>query len=54
MEKSSKVSLYDPSGKLVKSAETVKGENKMDITGLPDGIYLMSTESQSYKIIKKQ
>lgn len=54
MEKNSKVSLYDPSGKLVKSAETVKGENKMDITGLPDGIYLMSTESQSYKIIKKQ
>ncbi|WP_312301163.1 T9SS type A sorting domain-containing protein [Chryseobacterium sp.] len=53
MDKNSKVRLYDQSGKLVKSAEAVKGENKMDITSLPDGIYLMSTESQSYKIIKK-
>lgn len=53
MEKKSKVTLYDPSGKLVKSTEALKGENKMDITDLPDGIYLMKTESQSYKVIKK-
>lgn len=53
MEKKSKITLYDPSGKLVKSTEAVKGENKMDITDLPDGIYLMKTESQSYKVIKK-
>lgn len=53
MEKNSKVTLYDPSGKLVKATEASKGENKVDITDLPDGIYLMKTESQSYKIIKK-
>lgn len=53
MEKNSKITLYDQSGKLVKSAEVLKGENKIDITDLPDGIYLMKSESESYKIIKK-
>lgn len=53
LEKNSKITLYDQSGKLVKSTEVAKGENKIDITGLPDGIYLMITESESYKIIKK-
>ncbi|AZB27756.1 T9SS C-terminal target domain-containing protein [Chryseobacterium bernardetii] len=45
--------LYDQSGKLVKSKEVVRGENKIDISELPDGAYLMKTESESYKIIKK-
>lgn len=53
LEKNSKISLYDQSGKLVKSTEVVKGENKIDISELPDGIYLMKTELESYKIIKK-
>lgn len=53
LEKSSKVTFYDPSGKPVKSAEAVKGENRMDITDLPEGMYLMKTDVQSYKIIKK-
>ncbi|SDJ08044.1 T9SS type A sorting domain-containing protein [Chryseobacterium jejuense] len=53
LEKNSKVTLYDQSGKLVKSTEAAKGENKIDITELPDGIYLMRSESESYKIIKK-
>lgn len=52
-EKSSIITLYDQSGKLVKTTESVKGENKIDISELPDGIYLMRTESESYKIIKK-
>lgn len=54
LEKNSKITLYDQSGKLVKSTEAVKGENKIDITELPDGIYLMKSESENYKIIKKK
>lgn len=53
LEKNSTVTLYDQSGKLVKSKEVVRGENKIDISELPDGAYLMKTESESYKIIKK-
>jgi hypothetical protein len=53
MKKNDKVSLYDQSGKLMKATEAVKGENKFDITELPDGIYLITTESASYKVIKK-
>lgn len=53
LEKNSKITLYDRSGKIIKSAEAVKGENKIDITEFPDGMYLMKSESESYKIIKK-
>lgn len=52
LNKSTKVSLYDQSGKLVQSEEAVKGENKIDITRFPNGIYLITTESGSYKIFK--
>lgn len=54
LRKNDKVSLYDQSGKLLKSAEAEKGENKLDISELPDGIYLITTESGNYKIIKKK
>ncbi|RQO35549.1 secretion protein [Chryseobacterium sp. KBW03] len=53
LKKNDKVSLYDQSGKLMKATEAVKGENKFNITELPDGIYLITTESASYKVIKK-
>lgn len=53
LEKNSKVTLYDQSGKLVKSTEAAKGDNQLDISELPDGIYLMRSESENYKIIKK-
>ncbi|WP_153395125.1 T9SS type A sorting domain-containing protein [Chryseobacterium vaccae] len=53
VEKNNRVSVYDQSGKLVKSTEAVKGDNEMDITALPDGAYLITTDSGSYKIIKK-
>lgn len=52
LNKNTKVSLYDQSGKLVQSEEAVKGENKIDITRLPNGIYLITTESGNYKILK--
>ncbi|KPE49361.1 T9SS type A sorting domain-containing protein [Chryseobacterium indologenes] len=53
VEKNNKVSIYDQSGKLVKSTEAVKGDNEVDITALPDGAYLITTDSGNYKIIKK-
>lgn len=53
LEKNSTITLYDQSGKLVKSAEAAKGESKIDISELPDGVYLMRSNSESYKIIKK-
>lgn len=54
LKKNNKVLLYDQSGKLLQSAEAEKGENRFDISELPDGIYLITTESGSYKIIKKK
>lgn len=53
VEKNNKVSIYDQSGKLVKSTEAVKGDNEIDITTLPGGAYLITTDSGSYKLIKK-
>lgn len=53
VDKNNKVSVYDQAGKLVKSTEAVKGENEIDITSLPDGAYLITTDSGSYKLIKK-
>jgi len=54
LKKNEKISLYDQSGKLMKSAAAEKGKNRFDISELPDGIYLITTESVSYKIIKKK
>lgn len=54
LRKNDIISFYDQSGKLLKSAEAEKGENRFDISELPDGIYLITTESGSYKIIKKK
>ncbi|MCP1301867.1 T9SS type A sorting domain-containing protein [Chryseobacterium sp. S0630] len=54
LKKNDKVSLYDQSGKIIKSAAAEKDKNKFDISELPDGIYLITTASGSYKIIKKK
>lgn len=53
LKKNDTISLYDQSGKLIKSAEVTNDENTFDITELPEGIYLIKTETASYKIIKK-
>ncbi|WP_347216287.1 T9SS type A sorting domain-containing protein [Chryseobacterium sp.] len=53
LEQNSKITLYDQSGKLMKTTEAVKGENKIDISAFPDGMYLMRSESGTYKVIKK-
>ncbi|SIR34666.1 MULTISPECIES: T9SS type A sorting domain-containing protein [Chryseobacterium] len=54
LKKNNKVSLYDQSGKLVRSTDAKKSENKFDISELPDGMYHITTESGSDKIIKKK
>ena len=53
LKKNDTISLYDQSGNLIKSAEVTNDENTFDITKLPEGIYLIKTETASYKIIKK-
>ena len=53
LRKNEKVSLYDQSGKLMKSAAAEKDKNQFDISELPEGIYLITTASGSYKIIKR-
>ncbi|MDO5614996.1 MAG: zinc-dependent metalloprotease [Cruoricaptor ignavus] len=45
--------IYNTSGQLVHSATLSKGENKIDISTFPPGIYLLTTSSgNSLKIIK--
>ena len=52
-EKNTKAELYDQSGKRLKTLEIGKGENKADISELPAGMYLIKTEEEALKIIKK-
>lgn len=54
LKKNENVSLYDQSGKLMKSTTAEKDKNKFDISEFPDGIYLITTASGSYKIIKNK
>lgn len=51
-EENSKAEIYDQAGKMVKSLEVRQGENRADISELPQGIYLIKTSSGSQKIIK--
>ncbi|MCW3161950.1 T9SS type A sorting domain-containing protein [Chryseobacterium oryctis] len=52
-ENSSKAEIYDEAGKMIKAIEIKKGENSADISELPNGVYIIKTNSQSTKIIKK-
>ncbi|MGH1517811.1 T9SS type A sorting domain-containing protein [Chryseobacterium sp. JK1] len=53
LKKNNPISIYDQSGRLVKSVDASKGENNIDITELPDGVYIITSGTESYKIIKK-
>ena len=48
-----KATLYDQSGKLVKSINLKIGENQVDISGFTQGMYLLKTEQGVFKVIKK-
>lgn len=52
-EKGEMFNVYSPSGKIVKSIETQKGENRADISELPSGVYILKSENTSHKVIKK-
>ncbi|MBB4808214.1 hypothetical protein HNP38_003555 [Chryseobacterium defluvii] len=52
-DESSRANIYDQAGKLVKSLEVIQGENKADVSDLPNGIYLIKTASETHKIIKR-
>lgn len=45
------VSIYAIDGRLVKSLET-NGEQPIDVSGLPIGVYLVKTQSATLKMIK--
>lgn len=49
----SKAGIFDQTGRMVKTLEVKEGENKMDISELPNGTYLIKTDSKTSKIIKK-
>lgn len=52
-DESSKAEIFDQAGRLVKSLEVKEGENKIDISELPAGTYLIKTASEASKIIKR-
>ncbi|MDH6252170.1 hypothetical protein M2347_001897 [Chryseobacterium sp. H1D6B] len=49
----SKAAIYNQEGRLMKSMDLKKGVNEGNISELPNGVYLIKTSSETYKIIKK-
>ena len=52
-ENNSRAEIYDETGKMTKTIEMKTGENMVDISELPNGVYIIKANSQSTKIIKK-
>ena len=38
------VDIYDYTGKIIHSSEVVKGENKIDLSSSPAGVYILKTD----------
>lgn len=53
IKEKTKISIYNSAGNLIRITDVKKGSNPIDITEFPKGIYIVKTESESYKIIKK-
>ena len=51
MTKKEKVQIYDLNGKLVQTINNVSNKEKLKLTNLPKGAYIVKTESKSTKII---
>ena len=51
--KEEKVNLYNIIGQFIKTVSLKSGINKIDITTLPTGLYILKTMNESFKIIKK-
>lgn len=52
-EDNSKAEIYTQEGKLVKAMDIKKGINEGNISELPNGVYIIKTSTESYKMIKK-
>ncbi|AZA79184.1 T9SS C-terminal target domain-containing protein [Chryseobacterium sp. G0186] len=51
-EKGTEAKIYSQDGKLLKSVQTQKGLNTIDISELPKGVYYIRTTNESTKVIK--
>ncbi|MGU3377242.1 T9SS type A sorting domain-containing protein [Chryseobacterium sp. M5A1_1a] len=51
-EKGTEAKIYSQDGKLLKSIQTQKGINKIDVSEFPKGIYYIKTPTESTKVIK--
>lgn len=52
-EDNAKAEIYSQDGKLLRNVDMKKGTNETDISELPNGVYILKTQSGSSKIIKK-
>lgn len=48
-----KLEVYSQAGQLIKTIDAKKGETETDFSEIPNGIYIIKSASESYKIIKK-
>ena len=51
--KEEKVNLYNIIGQFIKTVSLQSGINRIDITTLPTGLYILKTMNESFKIMKK-
>ena len=51
-EKNSEVKIYGTDGKMLKTIQTQKGSNEINISEFPKGIYFIKTANESTKVIK--
>ncbi|MFN1219330.1 T9SS type A sorting domain-containing protein [Chryseobacterium kwangjuense] len=52
-EDNAEAEIYSQDGKLLRNLDMKKGTNQTDISELPNGVYILKTQSGSSKIIKK-
>jgi hypothetical protein len=51
-EKASETKIYSMDGKMLKAVQTQKGNNEINISELPKGVYIIKTANESTKVIK--
>lgn len=51
-EKASEAKIYSLDGKMLKAVQTQKGNNEINISELPKGVYIIKTATESTKVIK--
>ena len=47
------VNIYDMAGRIVLTMQTRAGNNTIDISALPQGVYFLKTASHTAKLVKK-